>query len=349
MIQKSSSDVEDLEAQLANLTVSPGLLAAEAILRSILSSLTPHRSYKEITLTLAQRAVNVTVQITTLIEVTKEASQWPKHVVRLAEVLHGIRLFIQTETQGSALHRALLGKTILVRHGVLERQLTSVLDDAERCSTELRAGSSEVVTGEMPFKADSIGTAQSQASSSSLMNNSDVIRSVEMFSNAHNLMFTGGNYYSGQISIQHVLGQDGKESIQGIVPGIRVVAFEDISISQEIYKHHRYRLHSDNSTGKVRMVKVYQGPRAKERAQEAAIFHKKVLHPTFPHIVGVSPLNCEISFLVFDGGFEGSLDVSIAKALEKDLKKSLILGLQTVIGLSVRFLRELLDVTTTQI
>ena len=29
-------------------------------------------------------------------------------------------------------------------------------------------------------------------------------------------------------------------------------------------------------------------------------------------------------------GFEGSLDVSIAKALEKDLKKSLILGLQTV-------------------
>ena len=88
MTQKSTSDVEDLEvslAQLANIAVFPGLQGAEAILRSILSSLTPHRSYKDITLILAQRAVNVTVQISTLIEATKEAPQWFSHVVRLAE------------------------------------------------------------------------------------------------------------------------------------------------------------------------------------------------------------------------------------------------------------------------
>ncbi|KAF8802228.1 hypothetical protein BYT27DRAFT_7112916, partial [Phlegmacium glaucopus] len=53
-------------------------------------------------------------------------------------------------------------------------------------------------------------------------------------------------------------------------------------------------------------------------------------HPTFLHIVGVSPLNCEVPFLVFNGGFEGGLEVSITQALEKDLRKSIILGLRTV-------------------
>ena len=48
-------------------------------------------------------------------------------------MLHEIRLFIQTETQGSDLHRALLGNAISVRYHTLERRLTSVLDDAEVC------------------------------------------------------------------------------------------------------------------------------------------------------------------------------------------------------------------------
>ncbi|KAF8798374.1 hypothetical protein BYT27DRAFT_6903103 [Phlegmacium glaucopus] len=77
--------VESLEVQVANLTISPGLLSAEVILRSVLRALTPHRSYKEITLTLAQQAVKVTTQISTLIEATKEAPQWPKHIAHLAE------------------------------------------------------------------------------------------------------------------------------------------------------------------------------------------------------------------------------------------------------------------------
>ena len=42
------------------------------------------------------------------------------------------------------------------------------------------------------------------------------------------------------------------------------IPFEDISITREIHRNRGYRLHSDNSSVKARVVKVYQGPRAKE-------------------------------------------------------------------------------------
>ena len=81
-LQQSSSEFGHVT--IANIT-TPGLRTAEAILQSITSALTPHRQHKKMTLTLAQQAVNVTVQITTLIEATKEAPQWPKHIEHLEE------------------------------------------------------------------------------------------------------------------------------------------------------------------------------------------------------------------------------------------------------------------------
>ncbi|KAF8798370.1 hypothetical protein BYT27DRAFT_7203460 [Phlegmacium glaucopus] len=322
---------ESLEVQLANLTISPGLVSPKAILRSLLRALTPHRSYKEITLALAQQAVKVTMQISTLIEATKEASQWPEHIAHLAGVLLEIQLFVGTETQSNVLQYVPLWNPNS-RYTELEKRLTSVLEDAEQYNTKIRAGNPKIIIhGKMPVQADPIRTAQSRTPSPSPMNNADVIGRGEIFSIAHDLTIAGGNFYSGQISIQQASNQ---ESGQGIVPGMRVVPFEDISITREIHRNRGYRLHFESGSGRARVVKVYHGPRAKERAQEAARFHKNVMHPTFLHIVGVSPSNCEIPFLVFNGGFEGSLEVSIAKALEKDLRKSIILGLRTVIGLS---------------
>ena len=77
--------VRFLGPELTNFTTCPGLRNAEAIVQSIIWALTPHRQHKKITLTLAQQAVNVTAQITTLIEATKEAPQWPKHIAHLEE------------------------------------------------------------------------------------------------------------------------------------------------------------------------------------------------------------------------------------------------------------------------
>jgi hypothetical protein len=51
----------------------------------MIRALTPHRQHKKMTLTLAQQAVNVTGQITTLIEATTEAPQWPRHIAHLEE------------------------------------------------------------------------------------------------------------------------------------------------------------------------------------------------------------------------------------------------------------------------
>ncbi|KAF8802229.1 hypothetical protein BYT27DRAFT_6773071 [Phlegmacium glaucopus] len=176
--------VESLEVQVA--TISPALLSAEAILQSILRAFTLHRRYKEITLALAQRAVKVTVQLSTLIEATKEAPQWPKHIAHPAEVLHEIRVFIETETQHNVLHYTLLWNPKPNRYTELEKRLTSVLDDAEQYNTKIRTGNSKM-HGKMPTNADPIRTAQTQTPSPRLMNNSDVIRSSEILSSAHDL------------------------------------------------------------------------------------------------------------------------------------------------------------------
>ncbi|EDQ99816.1 uncharacterized protein LACBIDRAFT_334709 [Laccaria bicolor S238N-H82] len=52
-------------------------------------------------------------------------------------------------------------------------------------------------------------------------------------------------------------------------------------------------------------------------------------HPNIPHMIAVSAFESEMSFLVFDDEYEGTVDRMLSQALKKDLKQSLILGLRT--------------------
>lgn len=47
-------------------------------------------------------------------------------------------------------------------------------------------------------------------------------------------------------------------------------------------------------------------------------------------MIGSSSTDSDLSFLVFDGDYEGVAESIIATALGKDLRQSLILGIETV-------------------
>ncbi|KDR68327.1 hypothetical protein GALMADRAFT_1039250 [Galerina marginata CBS 339.88] len=83
-------------------------------------------------------------------------------------------------------------------------------------------------------------------------------------------------------------------------------------------------------------MKVYEGSHAEERCLEAAKFivDRKVMHSNIPHLIAVSSLKSKIPFLIFDGEYEGTVDHILGQVLKQDLKQSLVLGIQTVIGLS---------------
>lgn len=136
-------------------------------------------------------------------------------------------------------------------------------------------------------------------------------------------------------------GEDHPSSSQtskGIVQGRRALENEDLSLDRPIYKGHGYRMYSalNHQSGRVVSIKVYEGSRARERCLEAAKFmvEQRVMHPNIPHMIAVSAFESEMSFLVFDDEYEGTVDRMLSQALKKDLKQSLILGLRTVAGLS---------------
>ena len=110
-------------------------------------------------------------------------------------------------------------------------------------------------------------------------------------------------------------------------------------MEREIYKGREHRLHAAKMSGKIVMMKVYEGIRAREvgftlrnhmhsiltvlskRCLEAARFNQNIMyavslhiqtcfrtdnlvtsHPNIAQMIGVSPLRCGLSYLVFDGG-----------------------------------------------
>ncbi|KAF8800225.1 hypothetical protein BYT27DRAFT_7148853 [Phlegmacium glaucopus] len=84
-------------------------------------------------------------------------------------------------------------------------------------------------------------------------------------------------------------------------------------------------------------MKVYQGSHAKERCRAAAIFmiKQQVMHSNVLRLIAVPPRKSESSFLIFDGEYEGTVDLMLGHALnKKNLEQSLILGMRTVVGLS---------------
>ncbi|KAF8954179.1 hypothetical protein BDZ97DRAFT_514398 [Flammula alnicola] len=122
------------------------------------------------------------------------------------------------------------------------------------------------------------------------------------------------------------------QTSNGIIKGSPVLSVEDVSLEREIYKGRGYRLHTAKMSGKIVTMKVYEGSRARERCSEAARFNQKVIHPNIPQMIAVSPLKSDLSFLIFDGEYEGAFHDMLGQALKKDLKQILPLGLETVIG-----------------
>ncbi|KAF8814347.1 hypothetical protein BYT27DRAFT_7130055 [Phlegmacium glaucopus] len=186
-------------------------------------------------------------------------------------------------------------------------------------------------------------TASEQESSSTTLNtHPDLLNethfSTSHFSGAHHFVSNGGTYNNifGNYVVMAEQNDENSESrmLKGIVKGSPVFTVEDMSLERQIYKGREYRLHAAKTSGKVVAMKVYEGRRARERCSEAARFNQKVIHPNILPMIGVSPLESELPFLVFDGGYEGPADYLLGQVLKKDINQSLTLGLQTVIGLS---------------
>ncbi|KIM37317.1 hypothetical protein M413DRAFT_277353 [Hebeloma cylindrosporum] len=184
-------------------------------------------------------------------------------------------------------------------------------------------------------------TAQ-ESSSNTPQAASDILNtghpSATQFFGAHNVQIHGGRYFA--VAGNYVAGGGPSivgswtQSPKGIIDGVPVLSLADISMGQETYIGQGYRLHAAQLSGKVVVMKVYEGGRARERCSEAARFNKKLLHPNVPHLIGVSPFRSEHYFLLFDGEYEGPLNEVLRQALKQDLRSALTLGLQTVIGLS---------------
>ncbi|KAF8804621.1 hypothetical protein BYT27DRAFT_7143285, partial [Phlegmacium glaucopus] len=62
---------------------------------------------------------------------------------------------------------------------------------------------------------------------------------------------------------------------------------------------------------------------------------QQVMHSNVLHLIAVPPRKSESNFLIFDGEYEGTVDLMLGHALnKKNLEQSLILGMRTVVGLS---------------
>ncbi|KAF8804626.1 hypothetical protein BYT27DRAFT_7106477, partial [Phlegmacium glaucopus] len=137
---------------------------------------------------------------------------------------------------------------------------------------------------------------------------------------------------------------------------------KDLSLERIIYKAPGYQLHSARikSSGETVVMKVYQGSHAKKvdttkccltfswnRCLAAAIFmiKQRVMHSNVLHLIAVPPRKSESSFLIFDGEYEGTVDLMLGHALnKKNLEQSLILGMRTVrtrIACSLDYLHDL--------
>ncbi|KAF8816903.1 hypothetical protein BYT27DRAFT_7153946 [Phlegmacium glaucopus] len=164
--------------------------------------------------------------------------------------------------------------------------------------------------------------------------------SASHFSGAHHFVSNGGTYnniFGNYVAMAEQIDENSESrTLKGIVKGSPVFSVEDISFERQIYKGREYRLHAGTAkmSGKVVAIKVYEGRRARERCSEAARFNQKLLHPNILPMIGVSPLESELSFLIFDGEYEGPTDYLLGQVLKKDINQILTLGLQTVIGLS---------------
>ncbi|KIM44038.1 hypothetical protein M413DRAFT_373739 [Hebeloma cylindrosporum] len=148
---------EKLRIQNIVETICPRLCQAKMILREIIGSLTPGRCCKKMTQALAERAVEVTSNISHSLEGVEETPQLLENIFQLEETLRAIYVFVQSETQRNLFLRMLFAKYLRARYFSLDRQLEGLLKPfkqtvkkrlvlcAEALSTTLQEGHSDVV------------------------------------------------------------------------------------------------------------------------------------------------------------------------------------------------------------
>ncbi|PPQ67226.1 hypothetical protein CVT26_007299 [Gymnopilus dilepis] len=155
---------------------------------------------------------------------------------------------------------------------------------------------------------------------------------------------------------------------QGLLKGLPVIAREDIAPIREVYRGRDHKLHVARIvSGRVVTMKVYEDRNAKEvgviysvtTASYLSDSSTQGIHtngealpeisvclndlctivllilspssgPDVLHLVAVSSSSSWLPFLVFDGVYEGTAVAAIGLALEKSLKESLMMGMETV-------------------
>ncbi|KDR74254.1 hypothetical protein GALMADRAFT_157514 [Galerina marginata CBS 339.88] len=346
--------------QLAVKDLCPRLCSSKFILLCIARALTPHCYHEEMTQSMAEEAAMITSQVSKLVETAEQSSQLLDNIVHLDRILCEIQIFVQSETQWP--FNFLFSLDLSARRSVLKSRLTTVLRTFEAVSRNSQPEDG-FMHGIIPERSPNIGSfilpdtiqASQQPNAGPNLRHQAHFRFSQPFSllagiltfhstlsGAHHFVCTGatfnnilGNYV---VMTEPSDTSSSNDALKGIVNGLRALNIEDVSLERQICKGRGYRLYSaqNKKSGEVVAVKVYEGSHAKERCLKAAKFmiDHKVIHSNIPHMIAVSLFKSETPFLVFDGEYEDSVDHMLGQVLKKDLKQSLVLGLQTVIGLS---------------
>ncbi|KDR68368.1 hypothetical protein GALMADRAFT_1041600 [Galerina marginata CBS 339.88] len=239
--------------------------------------------------TLAENAAITTVGISKFVEEAEGSPQNLTRIAQLEKILHNIHKFVESETQS----KFYFGEDFTSKFARFNDSLTALLGSFEQAVSRLPTASEDEVV------SPSIGLSGPEEILT--------IHRPSIFSGAQNFVVTGGAYYNilGNY-VNHAEPKDKESSrpSRGIVEGSLVVTDEEVSADRQIQKGNGYRLYSAQLSGKIVAMKVYDGKSSKERCREAAKFYQKVIHPNIPHMIGVSPLKSERSFLIFHGGMK---------------------------------------------
>ncbi|KAF8970564.1 CHAT domain-containing protein [Flammula alnicola] len=320
--------------------ICPRLNNAKIILVSMIRALTPSRYLKEMTHTIVEQAAKITREISDLVGTVEGSPQIHHNILLLEEILRSIQSFVLSETQATFVSK----EDLSVQHDFLAARLMAVLETFKKAVSKpdpladiptfgLEPKSShDIKIKDCAQPARQTSSEVASVAATNFKMEGETHDGPSLFRGAHDIVIKDGKYFI--ISGNYIDGGASPRPLNGIVMDLPVVTRENISLEDEIDKGYGYRFYSARISGKVVAMKVYEGSHAKERCLEAAKLLKKVFHPNIARLIGVSPLGSDNPFLVFDGDYEGRLDYILRQVLKKDLKQSLILGIQTVIGLS---------------
>ncbi|PPR01453.1 hypothetical protein CVT26_015086 [Gymnopilus dilepis] len=332
---KPSLELWELQSTVDGLC--PQLKTAKLILRATTKAFTSDQSRNSASWKLVQLAVKTTASVSKSIEKHGGRIKLSSTISNLGDTLIKIQRLAMEEP--SAMFPS---DDWNIRQSRLIEELTEILESFE--ALEHSSDNKDDHRREQATKPVQNGYSYTESSRHPPSNMQDqrnehtntesISTGASHFAGAKNVRISGGSFNNilGNYIKTEIIQQE--RTIEGIVEGSRVLTIEDVSLDHEVFKGQGYRFYSGFSNGKVVAMKVYQGRRARERAMIAAEFSQKIMHPNIPQMIGVSPRNSGLSFLVFDGDYECVADHILEHALRSGLDQSLTFGLRTVVGLS---------------